>query len=179
MLALGTTTRQGFSSDFNSSSLCGIGVWLTLLGTIHVTFVVQREFIDLVLCCVLSRDGFRIDSGLLGGLLEGGGGKPGARDTCNKSDVPGKHSLIGFVLRTNRATFCSLTTSLQTETLEFNERRPTHPPFGTLWVWRMEGVGVVHRRVPPKAAYKGHASASSTGFQQGLANCEWYFLLLL
>ena len=36
-----------------------------------VRFLVQREFRDLVSCCVLCREGFGVDSGLPGGLLWG------------------------------------------------------------------------------------------------------------
>ena len=40
-----------------------------LFGTTHGTVAVQGEFTDLVLCCVLCREGFGVDSSLLGGLL--------------------------------------------------------------------------------------------------------------
>ena len=39
------------------------------LGTIHVTCVEQVESTNLVLCFVLCREGFGVDSGLFGGLL--------------------------------------------------------------------------------------------------------------
>ena len=39
-----------------------------LLGGTHVTFVLQGEFMDLVLRCALCREGFVVDSGLLGGF---------------------------------------------------------------------------------------------------------------
>ena len=41
-------------------------------GTIHVTCFEQVDFIDLVLCFVLCRDGFGVDCGMLGGFSRGG-----------------------------------------------------------------------------------------------------------
>ena len=50
----------------------------------HVIFFVQRDFTDFVLCCVLLREGFGVDSGLLGGLLSGRGK---SQDTWHKDSV--------------------------------------------------------------------------------------------
>ena len=53
-----------------------------LVDTKHIKFVVQRELSDLVLCCVLYKEGCGVDCGLLGGLRQ---------DTWYKSSLVGAH----------------------------------------------------------------------------------------
>ena len=54
-----------------ASSVPGFEKKNCLFGTIHVTCAEVVEFIALVLCCVLSKEGFGVGSGLFGGLIQG------------------------------------------------------------------------------------------------------------
>ena len=48
-----------------------VGTKLFICCTMFVKCAVEVEFITVVLCCVLFREGFGVDSGLLGGFLSG------------------------------------------------------------------------------------------------------------
>ena len=68
------------------------------LGTTHVTFAVQSEFIDLVLSCVLIQKGLGVDSGVLGGFSRGGQNRTKIRILGTKvahwANIPSKTALL-------------------------------------------------------------------------------------